>query len=299
MAEIGRLLTAMVTPFDDRGEVDYAQARRLALALLDSGSDGVVVSGTTGEAPTLSHEEKLRLFAEVKEAVDGRGVVIAGTGTYSTAESIELSKEAAQRGVDGLLLTVPYYNRPTQEGLYRHFEAIARSTSLPCILYNIPGRTGTNMTVETTLRLSRIPNIVGVKEASGNLDQIARIIDGAPEGFRVWSGNDGDTLPILAVGGYGVICVLSHLTGLQMKQLIESYLAGRVEEAAKIHRRLLTLNNALMTLASNPIPIKYALNQIGFRVGPPRLPLVEPDEATGEKIMAEVRRHHIDLPVAV
>ena len=299
MAEIGRLLTAMVTPFDDRGEVDYAQARRLAQALLDSGSDGVVVSGTTGEAPTLTHEEKLRLFAEVKQAVDGRGVVIAGTGTYSTAESIELSKEAAQRGVDGLLLTVPYYNRPTQEGLYRHFEAIARSTSLPCIMYNIPSRTGTNMTVETTLRLARVPNIVGVKEASGNLDQIARIVDGAGEGFRVWSGNDGDTLLILAVGGYGVICVLSHLTGLQMKQLIESYLAGRVDEAAKLHRRLLTLNNALMTLASNPIPIKYALNQIGFRAGAPRLPLLEPDEATGEKIMAEVRRHHIDLPVAV
>ena len=299
MAEFGRLLTAMVTPFDDQGEVDYAQARRLAQALLDSGSGGVVVSGTTGEAPTLTHDEKLRLFAEVKDAVDGRGVVIAGTGTYATAESIELSKEAAQRGVDGLLLTVPYYNRPTQEGLYRHFEAIARSTSLPCIMYNIPGRTGTNMTAETTLRLSRVPNIVGVKEASGNLDQIARIVDGAPEGFRVWSGNDGDTLLILAVGGYGVICVLSHLTGLQMKQLIESYLAGRVDEAAKLHRRLLTLNNALMTLASNPIPIKYALNQIGFRVGPPRLPLVEPDEATGDKIMAEVRRHHIDLPVAV
>jgi 4-hydroxy-tetrahydrodipicolinate synthase len=299
MAEIGRLLTAMVTPFDDRGEVDYAQARRLARALLDSGSDGVVVSGTTGEAPTLTHEEKLRLFAEVKDTVDGRGVVIAGTGTYSTAESIELSKEAAQRGVDGLLLTVPYYNRPTQEGLFRHFEAIARSTSLPCIMYNIPGRTGTNMTAETTLRLSRVPNIVGVKEASGNFDQIARIVDGAGDGFRVWSGNDGDTLLIMAVGGYGVICVLSHLTGLQMKQLIESYLAGRVDEAAKLHRRLLTLNNALMTLASNPIPIKYALNQIGFRAGPPRLPLVEPDEATGEKIMAEVRRHHIDLPVAV
>ncbi len=299
MAEIGRLLTAMITPFDDGGQIDYAQARRLAQALLDSGSDGVVVSGTTGEAPTLTREEKLRLFTEIKQAVDGRGVVLAGTGTYSTAESIELSQEAERAGVDGLLLTVPYYNRPTQEGLFRHFEAIARSTNLPCIMYNIPGRTGTNMTVETTLRLSRVPNIVGVKEASGNLDQIARIVDSAGDGFRVWSGNDGDTLLILAVGGYGVICVLSHLTGLQMKQLIESYLAGRVDEAAKIHRRLLTLNNALMTLASNPIPIKYALNQLGFRAGAPRLPLLEPDEATGEKIMAEVRRHHIDLPVPV
>jgi 4-hydroxy-tetrahydrodipicolinate synthase len=297
MPELGRLLTAMVTPFDDKGAVDYAQAKRLAGALLDSGSDGMVIGGTTGETPTLSHEEKLKLFAEVKAVADGCGAVVAGTGNYNTAESIELSREAEKVGVDALLLTVPYYNRPPQEGLFRHFEAVANSTGLPCILYNIPGRTGTNMTAETTIRLSRIPNIVGVKEASSNFGQIAAIIQGADEGFRVWSGNDGDTLPILALGGYGVICVISHLTGLQMKQLIESFLAGRTEEAATIHRRLLPLNNALMTLASNPIPIKYALNQVGFRVGPPRLPLVEPDEATGEKIMAEVRRHHIDLPV--
>jgi 4-hydroxy-tetrahydrodipicolinate synthase len=299
MAALGRLLTAMVTPFDDKGAVDYAQAKRLATALLDSGSDGMVIGGTTGETPTLSHEEKLRLFAEVKSVADGRGVVVAGTGNYNTAESIELSREAEKVGVDALLLTVPYYNRPPQEGLLRHFEAIAKSTSLPCILYNIPGRTGTNMTAETAIRLSRIPNIVGVKEASSNFGQIAAIIQGADEGFRVWSGNDSDTLPILALGGYGVICVISHLTGLQMRQLIESFLAGRTEEASQIHHRLLPLNNALMTLSTNPIPIKYALNQIGFRVGPPRLPLVEPDKATGEKIMAEVRRHHIDLPLAV
>jgi 4-hydroxy-tetrahydrodipicolinate synthase len=298
MAELGRLLTAMVTPFDDKGAVDYAQAKRLASALLDSGSDGMVIGGTTGETPTLSHEEKLRLFAEVKAVADGRGVVVAGTGNYNTAESIELSREAEKLGVDALLLTVPYYNRPPQEGLFRHFEAIAKSISLPCILYNIPGRTATNMTAETTIRLSRVPNIVGVKEASGNFGQIAAIIQGAEKGFRVWSGNDGDTLPILALGGYGVICVISHLAGLQMRQLIESFLAGRTEEAAQIHRRLLPLNNALMTLSVNPIPIKYALNQVGFRVGPPRLPLVEPDKATGEKIMAEVRRHHIDLPGA-
>jgi 4-hydroxy-tetrahydrodipicolinate synthase len=297
MAELGRLLTAMVTPFDDKGAVDYAQAKRLAAALLDSGSDGMVIGGTTGETPTLSHEEKLRLFAEVKAAAEGRGVVVAGTGNYNTAESIELSREAEKVGVDALLLTVPYYNRPPQEGLFRHFEAIAKSTSLPCILYNIPGRTGTNMTAETAIRLSSVPNIVGVKEASSNFGQIAAIIQGAEKGFRVWSGNDGDTLPILSLGGYGVICVISHLAGLQMKQLIESFLAGRTEEAAAIHRRLLPLNNALMTLSVNPIPIKYALNQIGFRVGPPRLPLVEPDNATGKKIMAEVRRHHIDLPL--
>lgn len=297
--EIGRLLSAMVTPFDDEGRVDYGQAQRLALALLDSGSDGVVVAGTTGEAPTLTREEKLKLFAEVKRAVDVRGVVIAGSGTYNTAESIELSQEAERAGVDGLLLTVPYYNKPTQEGLFRHFEAIARSTRLPCILYNIPSRTGVNMTAETTLRLSRIPNIVGVKEASGDLVQIARIIADAREGFRVWSGDDQMTLPILAVGGYGVICVVSHLAGTQMRDMIEAYLAGRVQEAARIHRRLLPLMTTLMTAASNPIPVKHALNGIGFRVGVPRLPLVEPDEATAERIMAAVRRQRIDLAVAV
>ncbi len=297
MAELGRLLTAMVTPFNEKGEVDYPQAKRLASALLDSGSEGLVIGGTTGETPTLSHEEKVRLFAAVKEAIGNRGAVVAGTGNYNTAESIEFSREVEKVGVDGLLLTVPYYNRPPQEGLLRHFEAIAKSISLPCILYNIPGRTATNMTAATTIRLSRIPNIVGVKEASSNFGQIADIIQNAEKGFRVWSGNDGDTLLVLALGGYGVICVISHLAGLQMKQLIESFLAGRTEEASSIHRRLLPLNNALMTLSTNPIPIKYALNQVGFRVGPPRLPLVEPDEATGEKIMAEVRRHHIDLPV--
>lgn len=297
--ELGRLLTAMVTPFDEKGDVDYAQARRLAVALLDSGSDGVVVAGTTGEAPTLSHEEKVRLFAEVKSAVGSRGAVIAGTSTYNTAESVELTREAERAGADGLLLTAPYYNKPTQEGLFRHFEAIARATSLPCILYNIPGRTGVNVTAETTLRLARIPNIVGIKEASGDLVQMARIIEDAPEGFHVWSGDDQMTLPLLSIGGYGVICVVSHLVGNQMRQLIESYVGGRVEEAARIHRRLLPLMTTLMTAASNPIPIKHALNGIGFRVGGLRLPLVEPDAATGERIMAEVRRQRIDLPVAV
>ncbi|MBI1885046.1 MAG: 4-hydroxy-tetrahydrodipicolinate synthase [Chloroflexi bacterium] len=297
--EIGRLLTAMVTPFDEEGHVDYEQAKRLAVSLLDSGSDGLVLAGTSGEAPTLSHDEKLRLFAEVKGALGDRGAVVAGTGTYNTAESIGLSQEAERTGVDALLLTVPYYNRPEQEGLFRHFEAIARATRLPCIMYNIPGRTGVNMTAETTLRLSRIPNIAGIKEASGDLTQIGRIIEDAPEGFRVWSGDDQLTLPILSAGGYGVICVVSHLAGMQMKAIIEAYLAGRVDEAARTHRRLLPLMNTLMTAAGNPVPVKYALNQIGFRVGSPRLPLVEPDEATGERIMAEVRRQRIDLAVTV
>ena len=297
--EIGRLLTAMVTPFDDEGQVDYEQAGRLARALLDSGSDGLVVAGTTGEAPTLSREEKLKLFAAVKEAVDGRGAVLAGTGTNSTAASIELSQEAERAGVDGLLLTVPYYNRPTQDGLYRHFEAIARATRLPCVLYNIPSRTGVNMTSETTLRLSRVPNIVGVKEASGDLAQIARIIDDAGEEFHVWSGDDAMTLPILAVGGYGVIAVVSHLTGVQMRRIIDDFLAGRTEDAARGHRQMLPLMQVLMTAGSSPAPVKYALGQVGFRVGAPRLPLVEPEGEAAERIMAEVRRHHIDLAVTV
>ncbi len=297
--EIGRLLTAMVTPFDREGQLAYAQAQRLASALLDSGSDGLVVGGTTGEAPTLNHDEKLRLFAAVKEAVGGRGAVLAGTGTNNTAASIELSQEAERAGVDGLLLTAPYYNKPTQEGLYRHFEAIARATRLPCVLYNIPSRTGVNMTADTTLRLSRVPNIVGVKEASGDLAQIAGIIDDAGDEFRVWSGDDAMTLPVLALGGYGVIAVVSHLTGAQMHRMIDDYLAGRTAEAARAHRRLLPLMQVLMTAASNPSPLKYALDQIGFSVGAPRLPLVEPEEEAAERIMAEVRRHHIDLAVTV
>ena len=297
--DIGRLLTAMVTPFDGEGRVDHEQARSLARALLDSGSDGLVVAGTTGEAPTLSHDEKLKLFAVVREAVGDRGAVLAGTSTNNTAASVELSREAEGTGVDGLLLTAPYYNKPTQEGLYRHFEAIAGATRLPCVLYNIPSRTGVNMTAETTVRLSRVPNIVGVKEASGDLVQIARIVEDAGEGFRVWSGDDAMTLPILAVGGYGVIAVVAHLVGAQMRRMIDDYLAGRTAEAAAVHRRLLPLMQILMTAASNPAPVKYALNQIGFRVGATRLPLVEPDEAAAERITAEVRRHQIDLTVKV
>jgi len=297
--EIGRLLTAMVTPFDANRAVDYAQAKRLALALLDAGSDGVVLAGTTGESPTLSHEEKMRLFSEVKDAVGSRGAVIAGTGTYDTAESVQLSREAERLGVDAVLLTCPYYSRPSQEGLYRHFETIARAVSLPCIIYNIPSRTGVNMTAETQVRLSRIDNMLGVKEASGDLGQIAQIVEEAREGFRVWSGDDQMTLPILAVGGYGVISVVSHLAGAQMREIVQSYLEGNVDNAARVHRRLLPLIAVLMTAAGNPPGVKHALNAIGFRVGAPRLPLVEPDTEAAERIMAEVRRQRIDLAVAV
>lgn len=290
----GRLITAMVTPFTDSGEVDYEQSKRLALALLASGSDGVVVSGTTGESPTLSKEEKLKLFAAVKEAVGDKGTVIAGTGSYNTEESRRLTKEAEKTGVDGFLLVVPYYNRPPQEGLYRHFRAIAESTSLPCILYNVPSRTGTNMTPETVVRLSRVENIIGIKEAAGNLSQVTEIIRGVDRDFLVYSGNDGDTLPILTLGGYGVVSVASHLVGLQMKEMINSFLEGRTDVAASIHRRLQPLFSALFVV-SNPIPVKYALNKVGFKVGPPRLPLVEPDEKARSVIDHALQDCEIDL----
>ena len=297
MVELGRLLTAIVTPFDEQGRVDYDQAKKLANALIESGSDGFVVAGTTGEAPTLSHEEKLRLFAEIKSAIGDRGAVVAGTGNYCTWESIELTREAEEVGVDGLLLTVPYYNKPPQEGLYQHFKAIAASTHLPCILYNIPGRTGLNMAVETTVHLSHIDNIVGVKEATGDMEQVARTIDGAREGFRVWSGNDGDTFPILCLGGYGVICVISHLVARQMKRLIQLTLDNKLEEAAALHHHLLPLGKGATSIVSNPIPIKYALNQMGFRVGNPRLPLVPPNEKEAAQIDELISRYEIDFPL--
>ena len=298
MTDIGRVITAMATPFDRDGEVDLKQAVNLARALLDSGSDGVVVSGTTGESPTLTDKEKWSLFAAVKRAIGGRGVVIAGTGSYSTAESIRLTREAEEIGVDGVLLVVPYYNKPSQEGLFRHFEAIARSTRLPVMLYNVPSRTVTNMTAETTIRLSRVPNIAGIKEASGDLAQISRIVENTRDDFLVWSGNDEDTLPILSVGGYGVVSVASHLVGSQIQAMVQSFVDGDMTRAAQIHRRLLPLVKALF-LVGNPSPLKYALNQVGFEVGQPRLPLVEPDEDVAEKIRAELTRQRIDLPVAV
>ena len=214
MKDIGRLLTAMVTPFDAQGQVDYAQAKRLAQALIDSGSEGLVITGTTGESPTLSNEEKLKMYAAAKEAVGDQAAVIAGTTTYNTAESIQLTMEADQLGMDGFLFTVPYYNNPPQEGLYQHFKAIAQHTDKPCILYNVPSRTVRNMDAGTTIRLSQIENVAGVKEASANYDQISKIIEGARPGFRVWSGNDSDTLPILAMGGYGIVSVAAHLAGL-------------------------------------------------------------------------------------
>jgi len=297
MVGLGRLLTAMVTPFDEGGDVDYEQAKKLAIALLDSGSQGLVVAGTTGESPTLTVEEKLRLFAEVKSVIRERGVVVAGTGNYNTAESIELTREAERLGVDAIMAVVPYYNKPPQQGLFEHFKAIAESTSLPCIVYNVPSRTITNLAADTAIRLSKIDNIVGIKEASGDLNQVAQILQGVDEDFLVYSGNDTDTFSILALGGYGVISVASHLVGVQIMDMMQKYLDSKVVEAAAIHRHLLPLVNALFVV-SNPIPVKHALNYVGFRVGKPRLPLVEPDEKSAATIEATLKGYKIDLPVS-
>lgn len=274
----GQLLTAMVTPFDQNGEVDFNATRKLVNYLIDNGTEGLVVAGTTGESPTLTVEEKVELFKVVVEVVDGRIPVIAGTGSYNTRESIHLTKLAERTGVDGVMLVVPYYNKPSQEGLYQHFKAIAESTALPVMLYNIPGRTGINMTVETTVRLAQLPNIVAIKDASGNLDAMSEIIRQTPEGFSLYSGDDGVTIPVLSIGGAGIISVASHVIGNEMQTMIKHFMSGNHQKAAEMHRTLLPVMKALFA-APNPTPVKAALNLAGVPVGGVRLPLVPLNDA--------------------
>jgi 4-hydroxy-tetrahydrodipicolinate synthase len=284
--EIGRLLTAMLTPFSADGSVDYETAEKLAVLLTTDGSDGVVVSGTTGEAPTLSDDEKIELVKAIKKAIPGK-TVVAGTGTNDTHHSVKLSERAMKAGADALLAVVPYYNKPPQEGMYQHFKAIAEVG--PTIMYNIQGRTSINMTAATTLRCAELPGIIGVKEASGDLDQVGLVCAGKPAGFHVWSGDDSWTLPVLAVGGHGVICVVSHIAGRSMKKLIDAYSKGDNESARKIHSGLLPVIKALMTTAANPVPIKSVLNSMGFPAGPFRLPLVPLSKDQLEAVMLTVR----------
>ena len=296
MRQLGRLLTAMVTPFDEKGAVNYEQAKKLALALMDSGSDGVVVAATTGESPTLSWEEEMRLFTEVKSAVEGRGTIIAYTGSNSTTEAVEATEKAEKIGVDGCLLVVPYYNKPTQEGIYQHFKAVAENASLPIIMYNIPSRVVINMSVETIVRLSQIDNIVGIKEACGDMGHVAKTLNNASKDFLIWSGNDNDAFHIMALGGYGTIGVTTHLVGKQIKKMMDNILGGKIAEAAAIHRHLLPLVDALF-IEPSPAPLKYALNHIGFNVGKPRLPLVEASQKAAAIIKETLKKYQIDLPV--
>ena len=269
----GQVLTAMVTPFDEYGEIDFQATKNLINYLIANGTEGLVVSGTTGESPTLTEEEKVNLFKFTVEVVNGRVPVIAGTGSNNTKGSIELTKLAEDVGVDGIMLVAPYYNNPPQEGLYQHFKTIAEVTSLPIMLYNVPGRSVVNISVETVIRLSKIPNIVAIKEASGDLDAMVEIINHTPEDFSLYSGDDGLTIPVLSIGGTGVISVASHVIGNEMQTMIGNFKSGNVQEAARDHRRLLPIMKALFA-APNPSPVKAALNLKGIPVGGVRLPMI-------------------------
>ncbi|MBC6478051.1 MAG: 4-hydroxy-tetrahydrodipicolinate synthase [Hormoscilla sp. GM7CHS1pb] len=284
MREFGRVITAMVTPFAADGKVDYAVAEKLASWLVGNGSDSLVLCGTTGESPTLSWNEEHELFQVVQKAVAGKAKVIAGTGSNSTSEAIAATEKAAKLGLDGSLQVVPYYNKPPQEGLYQHFRAIADSCpSLPMMLYNIPGRTGTNMQPETIARLAEIDNIVAIKEASGNLDWVSQIRCLTPPEFEIYSGDDSLTLPIIAVGGKGVVSVAAHLVGNQLQEMIQALGAGQTQKATQIHLQLFPLFKALFT-TTNPIPVKAALRLQGWEVGSTRLPLAEPPEHVNQTI---------------
>lgn len=326
MKEFGNVITAMVTPFTKKLEVDYPKATELAEKLAREGSDSLVVCGTTGESPTLTHEEKLQLFEAVKKAVGNKIPLLAGTGTNCTRTTVQLTKEAETIGMDGVLLVAPYYNKPPQEGLYHHFRAVAESTSLPVVLYNIPGRTGVNMAPETTARLAEIPNIVGIKEASGSVEQVAEILRqtekvmelkvtagasallgrsdahheaSSPYGkhvplqeanrFSVWSGDDSLTLPFLSVGARGVVSVASHLVGIQIRNMINYFLGGNVREAASIHLKLLPLFKGLF-VTTNPILLKAALAMTGFQVGGVRPPLMDAGEKE-KAALKEILKH--------
>lgn len=291
MTYFGRVLTAMITPFNQAGAVDYESARRLASHLISHGTDTVVVCGTTGESPTLSWSEEYELFQVVKAAVDGLGKVVAGTGSNSTGEAIEATQKAAELGLDGTLQVVPYYNKPPQAGLQAHFSAIAAAVpNLPIMLYNVPGRTGRNLEPSTVAKLAEIPNIIAVKEASGDLDQVSEIRRLTTPGFEIYSGDDSLTLPMLSVGAAGVVSVASHLVGDELQQMIQAYEAGQVAIARDMHLKLLPLCKALFATTS-PILIKAALQLQGWPVGVCRSPLSEAPTALVDKLkelMAEL-----------
>ena len=284
--QVGRLLTAMLTPFDQDGSVSYEKAQRLAQLLVEDGSDGVIIAGTTGESPTLTDDEKIELIKRVKEAIPGKDIV-AGSGSNATHHSVEFSKRCMDAGADALLAVVPYYNKPPQEGMYQHFKAISEVG--PVIMYNIQGRSAVNMTAATTLRCAQEPGIMGVKEASGDLDQMGLVCAGKPDDFRVWSGDDSFTLPLLAVGGYGVICVVSHIAGRSMKRMIDAFESGDTAAARRIHLGLLPVIKALMSTAANPVPIKGVVEALGFPVGPFRLPLTPLPKEDLDRVMKVVQ----------
>ena len=283
MINFGNVLTAMVTPFKKDLSVDYAMAEKLADHLCNNGSDGLVLHGTTGESPTLTHEEEYELYRVVKKAVGKKCKIIAGTGSNSTATTIKSTQEAEKIGCDAALVVVPYYNKPPQEGLFQHFKAVADNTSLPLIIYNIPGRTSRNMETETVARLAQIKNYVGVKESSGDLAQVAAVRQATPQHFLIYSGDDNLTLPIMERGGIGVISVASHLVGKEIKEMVTLFLRGEKERAKEINNELMPLFEAIF-VTTNPIPVKAALAMIGWPVGGVRLPLVDANEKEKETV---------------
>jgi len=283
----GKILTAMVTPFNEDLEIDWENVKKLTEHLIENGTDTIVVAGTTGESPTLTKEEKLLLFQAVKKQANGRVKVIANAGNNNTKETVEFIKEIEELDVaDGIMVVNPYYNKPSQEGLYHHFKSAAEATNKPVMLYNIPGRTSVNLKAETAIRLSKIKNIVALKESSGDLSQIATIIQHTND-FYVYSGDDNLTLPILSVGGHGVVSVASHAVGLKMKEMMEYFSKGEVKKAAEIHRNLLPFFEGIF-FQTNPVPIKTILNKMDVETGGVRLPLVnlsEEELLTVEKLM--------------
>jgi 4-hydroxy-tetrahydrodipicolinate synthase len=283
--DFGKLITAMVTPFDEHLAINWSQVEPLVNYLIEEQqSDGLVICGTTGESPTLSEEEKLKLIELSIRYARGRCKIIAGTGSNDTADTIDFSKKVEKLGVDALLVVAPYYNRPSQEGMYRHFKAVAEAVKIPIILYNVPSRTSVNIDADTTIRLSQISNIVATKDCAGT-DQLTRIVSGAAEGFHVYSGEDGNTLPALAVGCQGIISVASHMIGKEMKTMIKYYLEGNIQQAAKLHRKLHPVFTGIFHVPS-PAPIKYALKLRGVDTGGVRLPLVDVNEQEGQFIQS-------------
>jgi 4-hydroxy-tetrahydrodipicolinate synthase len=292
-ARFGEVITAMVTPFSADGSLDPKAARALAARLVDHGSDGLVVCGTTGESPTLSNAEKLELFSAVVEEVGDRATVIAGTGTYNTAESIELTREAADLGVHACLIVTPYYSRPPQNALLAHFTAVADASSVPLIVYDIPSRTGRRVERATMLKLAEHERIVAVKDAVGDASETAMLrgdLDRAGwTDFEIYSGDDPLLFPHLAAGAVGIVSVCSHLVGARIKEVLVAWNDGRAEEARRVYLELLPLMSAVMTVTTSPIPVKAALNMIGVDVGEPRLPLVPATKAE-----ADLLRGHLE-----
>lgn len=288
----GRLLTAMVTPFNADGSVNYEKAADLAEWLINNGSDGLVVAGSTGEAAAMSAEEKLELFRVVVNRINKRVPVIAGTGSNNTADSVKMTKMAEAMGVDGALIVGPYYNKPTQEGFYQHFAAVAQSTGLPIIVYNVPGRTASNISPAIVARLAAdFENIVAIKEAAGNVAQVAELYSVLPEEFTIYSGDDGLILPFMSVGATGLISVLSNIGGGILQDVMQAYEDGRVREAAKLNARMVPLANA-MFIETNPIPVKAAVTLVtGIDAGQPRLPLTPMEPANKAKMVAVLQEY--------